>query len=55
MTNNELQHVGVLGMKWGKRKASSPTSSKTKKASKETKKKASEMSDSELREKVNRL
>ena len=53
--NSELKHYGVLGMRWGRRSGGSTTSSKTKKASKENKKKASEMSDSELREKVNRL
>lgn len=53
--NSELKHYGVLGMRWGRRSGGSTTSSKTKKASKENKKKVSDMSDSELREKVNRI
>lgn len=53
--NSELKHYGVLGMRWGRRSGGSITSSKTKKASKKNKKKVSEMSDSELREKVNRI
>ena len=50
---NELKHYGVLGMKWGVRKARSETHSDYKKA--HSKKKVSEMSDQELRERNNRL
>lgn len=37
MSNNELQHVGVKGMRWGHRKAE-PTSSKPSKPAKMTRK-----------------
>ena len=61
MTQDELMHYGVLGMKWGKRKARySSKSSKTmsadaKEVSKIKKKKVSEMSNEELRKANNRL
>lgn len=70
MTQNELYHYGVLGMKWGVRRTpaqlarargerSSKTSSisvKKKEPTKEsTTKKLSEMSDDELRNTVRRL
>lgn len=50
--NNELYHYGVLGMKWGKRKAR-PVSEDYKRAHSKTK--ISEMSDAELRSRNNRL
>lgn len=52
MTNNELYHYGVLGMKWGRRKAVSRDSAA---ASRIRKKKVSQMSNQELRDLNNRL
>lgn len=49
--NDTIAHYGVLGMQWGKRKRSSGAS--VKKAKKNPK--ASTMSDTELRTKINRL
>ncbi len=55
MTEAELTHYGVLGMKWGKRRGNgaSSSTSKTKKTS--TQDKIKKMSDDELRKKINRL
>ena len=39
MNNQELTHHGVVGMKWGKRKAKNPTSSNSNKTGKEKTKK----------------
>lgn len=50
--SNELRHYGVLGMKWGKRKARN-THNDYKNA--HNKKHVSEMSDQELRNRNNRL
>ena len=69
MDNNYLQHYGVLGMRWGVRRARPKSSSgsrfsrKSYKNSKELKKKSVEpkkktikdLSDNELRSKINRL
>ena len=54
--NNELQHTGVLGMRWGHRKTMSK-SSDTKKTEGPVKKKADvkSMSDDELKKIVNRM
>ena len=53
MNNTEITHHGILGMKWGKRKNSSAFGSVVgrKKSSPDVKK----MSDSELKQKINRL
>lgn len=53
-----LQHYGVLGMKWGKRKARSTVSSNEKPKSTTTSKpkpKQRELSDEELRAVINRM
>lgn len=69
MDNNYLQHYGILGMRWGVRRARPKSSSgsrfsrKSYKNSKELKKKPVEpkkktikdLSDNELRSKINRL
>lgn len=56
---NELEHVGILGMKWGHRKASSsssrPSSSDHKQTSVLKKKKLSEMSNDELKKLTTRM
>ena len=53
MDNNELMHYGVLGMKWGVRRARRVVSDDYKKT--HSKKKIDEMSDAELRARNNRL
>lgn len=53
MENKELYHYGVLGMKWGKRKARQSEDYKKARAIK--KKKISEMSNEELKTLNNRL
>jgi len=53
-----LQHYGVKGMKWGKRKASSsagPSSDDAKRHAANRKKSTSELSDKELKDLANRL
>ena len=70
MNNNELYHYGVLGMKWGVRKSRGEGVSKTGRRGKTTKerppahedykkahskKSVREMSDAELRSRINRL
>lgn len=50
--NNELMHYGILGMKWGRRKASHQTSDDYSSVKKLRKKHYSEMSNDEL-QKVN--
>lgn len=50
MTDNYLEHYGVLGMKWGHRK--SKTSKKKPKSTREI---AKSMSDEELRTKIRRM
>ena len=70
MDNNELYHYGVLGMKWGVRKSRGGGVSKTGRRGRTTKerpqahedykkahskKPVREMSDAELRERINRL
>lgn len=55
--NNELYHYGVLGMKWGHRKASKNSNSRIDKSYKKAhaKKKLKYMSDNDLREINKRL
>ena len=52
MNDNELYHYGVLGMKWGVRRKRNSSNVETAKPKKKT---LSEMSDDELRSKLNRL
>lgn len=49
MTEQELKHYGVLGMKWGRRKQTRPMSEDAKTAKNLKKKKVSEMSNTELK------
>lgn len=54
---NSLYHYGVLGMKWGKRRSQAELARAraSRNSSKVTKKSIKEMSDDELRRKLNRL
>lgn len=52
MNQNELYHYGILGMKWGVRRRRSSSNVETAKPKKKT---LSEMSDDELRSKLDRL
>lgn len=52
--NNTLKHYGVPGMKWGKRKASSVSSSDHQETRELKKKKVSELSNAELQKLNNR-
>lgn len=59
-SSNELHHYGVPGMKWGKRKQSDgsvkTTGRQAKKAAAEERRNSiKKMSDTELREKINRI
>lgn len=55
MNNNELYHYGVLGMKWGVRKKRKTTKPHDDYVKAHSKKSVSEMSDKELRSRLNRL
>lgn len=55
MTNNEIYHFGVKGMKWGVRKKISSVSSDSTKLNQIRKKKISEMSNAELKDANYRL
>lgn len=55
MVNNELTHYGVLGMKWGVRRARRTPSEDSNKVKQIRKKKIDEMSNQELRDANNRL
>lgn len=50
MNNQELKHYGVLGMKWGRRKAQYNTSADHDRANELEKKHMSEMTNQELKE-----
>ena len=50
--NGELKHYGILGMRWGRRKGSDSDSGSS--SQKPQKKKTSEMTNQELREKIER-
>lgn len=54
--NDDINHSGVLGMKWGHRKSDSGGSAaRTKKTSKKSKPDVKKMSDEELKKTVSRL
>lgn len=53
--SNELMHYGILGMKWGRRKATRQTSDDYRSVKKIRKKHYSEMSNAELRKANERL
>lgn len=62
MNKGELMHYGVLGMKWGVRrrrstikKSSNKTNSDPKESKVKKKKSVSELSDTELRQAINRI
>lgn len=62
MNKGELMHYGVLGMKWGVRrrrstikKSSNKTDSDPKESKVKKKKSVSELSDTELRQAINRI
>jgi len=56
MNNNELYHHGVKGMKWGVRRTPAQLGRASKKSSSNTNRDAvKKMSDTELRQKLNRL
>ena len=62
MNKGELMHYGVLGMKWGVRrrrstikKSSNKTNSDPKESKVKKKKSVSELSDTELRQTINRI
>jgi len=50
LIQNTLQHYGILGMQWGKRKARGPSSSEHTTASELKKKKAHELTNEEIRQ-----
>lgn len=53
ISNAELYHYGVLGMKWGKRKG--PSIISTIKSKSKPKEDISKLSDNELRQRINRI
>lgn len=53
MRDDSLEHYGVLGMRWGRRKNSDGSYSYTKKG--KARSDMSRMSDKELRDRINRL
>jgi hypothetical protein len=55
IVSNELMHYGILGMKWGRRKATRQTSDDYRSVKKIRKKHYSEMSNAELRKANERL
>ena len=55
MSNNVLIHYGILGMKWGRRKSQSTSSTNHKSGEAKRSNKVKNMSDAELRARVNRL